>query len=49
MIIKVIIIKDSDELTRTQIEVKESRFDKITALEAYYSNKIDKLMKEGIK
>lgn len=47
MIIKVIIIKDGDELT--QIAVKESRFDKITALETYYSNKIDKFMKEGIK
>lgn len=47
MILKVIIIKDSDELT--QIEVKESRFDKITALESYYSNKIDKFMKEGLK
>ena len=49
MIIKVIIIKDNDELTRTQIEVKESCFDKITALESYYSNKIDKFMKEGLK
>ena len=49
MILKVIIIKDSDELSRTQIELKESRFDKITALETYYSNKIDKFMKEGLK
>ena len=49
MILKVIIIKDSDELTRTQIEVKESRFDKITALENYYSKQIDKFMKEGLK
>ena len=49
MIIKVILIKDNDDLSKTKIEVRESCFDKITALESYYSNEIDKFMKERLK
>ena len=50
MIIKVILIKkDNDDLSKTKIEVKESYFDNITALENYYSRQIDKLIKEELK